>query len=102
MLQNCIIGTMNGEYMSIDNNIINEIKDKANIVDIISEYVDLNNNGSSYKSCCPFHNENTPSFVVSENKQIYKCFGCGRSGDVIKFIQDIENVDFIDALKILV
>ena len=87
--------------MSIDNNIINEIKDKANIVDIISEYVDLKNNGSSYKSCCPFHNENTPSFVVSENKQIYKCFGCGRSGDVIKFIQDIENVDFIDALKIL-
>lgn len=87
--------------MSIDNNIINEIKDKANIVDIISDYVDLKNNGSSYKSCCPFHNENTPSFVVSENKQIYKCFGCGRSGDVIKFIQDIENVDFIDALKIL-
>ena len=87
--------------MSIDNSIISEIKDKANIVDVISDYVDLKNNGSSYKACCPFHNENTPSFVVSESKQIYKCFGCGRSGDVIKFIQDIENVDFVDALKIL-
>ncbi|WP_051188375.1 DNA primase [Proteocatella sphenisci] len=87
--------------MSIDNNFINEVKDKANIVDIISNYVDLKNNGSNYKSCCPFHNENTPSFVVSENKQIFKCFGCGKSGDVIKFIEEIENVDFIEALKIL-
>lgn len=87
--------------MGIDNNFISSIKDKANIVDIINEYVDLKSNGANYKACCPFHNEKTPSFMVSETKQIFKCFGCDKSGDVIQFIEFIENVDFIEAVKIL-
>lgn len=87
--------------MNIDNNFISNIKDRANIVDIVGDYVTLKNNGSNYKACCPFHHENTPSFVVSENKQIFKCFGCGKSGDVIKFVEFIENVDFIESVKIL-
>lgn len=87
--------------MNIDNNFISNIKDRANIVDIVGDYVTLKNNGTNYKACCPFHHENTPSFVVSENKQIFKCFGCGKSGDVIKFVEFIENVDFIEAVKIL-
>ncbi|MGB5822533.1 MAG: DNA primase [Proteocatella sp.] len=87
--------------MNIDNNFISNIKDRANIVDIVGDYVTLKNNGTNYKACCPFHHENTPSFVVSENKQIFKCFGCGKSGDAIKFIEFIENVDFIEAVKIL-
>ncbi len=87
--------------MGIDNNFISSIKDKANIVDIINEYVDLKSNGTNYKACCPFHNEKTPSFMVSETKQIFKCFGCDKSGDVIQFIEFIENVDFVEAVKIL-
>lgn len=87
--------------MGIDNNFISSIKDKANIVDIIGEYVELKHNGSNYKACCPFHNEKTPSFMVSDTKQIFKCFGCGKSGDVIQFIEFIENVDFVEAVKIL-
>lgn len=87
--------------MGIDNNFISSIKDKANIVDIINEYVDLKHNGTNYKACCPFHNEKTPSFMVSESKQIFKCFGCDKSGDVIQFIEFIENVDFVEAVKIL-
>lgn len=87
--------------MNIDNGFIQSIKDKANIVDVIGDYVQLKHTGSSYKACCPFHKENTPSFNVNESKQIFKCFGCGVSGDVIKFVELIENVDFIEALNIL-
>lgn len=87
--------------MGIDNNFISSIKDRANIVDIIGEYVNLKSNGTNYKACCPFHNEKTPSFMVSESKQIFKCFGCGKSGDVIQFVEFIERVDFVEAVKLL-
>ncbi|KDR95144.1 DNA primase [Peptoclostridium litorale DSM 5388] len=81
--------------------IIDEIKERSDIVQIISEYVTLKSMGSNFKANCPFHSEKTPSFVVSQVKQMYKCFGCGEGGDVINFIMKIENVDFSEALKIL-
>ncbi len=81
--------------------IIDEIKERSDIVQIISEYVTLKSMGSNFKANCPFHSEKTPSFVVSQTKQMYKCFGCGEGGDVINFIMKVENVDFSEALKIL-
>ncbi|MBR5642198.1 MAG: DNA primase [Firmicutes bacterium] len=76
-----------------------EIKSRCNIVDVISPLVTIKRAGSNYKGCCPFHKEKTPSFVVSEQKQIYHCFGCGKSGDVIRFIQEYYNMSFPDAVR---
>lgn len=83
------------------NDIVDEIKSRINIVDVVGRYVSLKKAGNNYKGRCPFHNEKTPSFIVSEQKQIYKCFGCDEGGDVIRFIMKIENVDFMDSLDIL-
>ena len=73
----------------------------ANIVDIISEYVDLIPKGKNYFGICPFHTDHSPSMSVSEEKQIYKCFSCGASGNVFTFISEYENVSFIEAVKIV-
>lgn len=81
--------------------LIDEVKDGNNIVDVISEYIQVTSAGSSYKALCPFHNEKTPSFVINREKQIYKCFGCGEGGDVIGFVMKIENLDFVEAVKLL-
>ena len=70
-----------------DDRFIEEVKNANDIVEIISKYVDLKRAGDSYKGLCPFHNEKTPSFMVSENKQIFKCFGCGEGGNVITFLK---------------
>ena len=78
---------------------IEELHDKVDIVDVISKYVKLKKQGRNYVGLCPFHSEKTPSFVVSPEKQIFHCFGCGASGDVIKFIMRIEDVDFKTAVK---
>ena len=80
-------------------NVLEEIKYKANIVDVIGRVVPLKKAGSSYKACCPFHNEKTPSFTVDEKYQSYHCFGCGEHGDVIKFVEKYYNLDFKDAVK---
>ncbi len=85
----------------MDKNITSEIKQRINIVDLISSYVTLKKRGKSYIGLCPFHNEKTPSFNVDPSKGFYKCFGCGESGDIFTFIQKYENVEFYDALKIL-
>jgi len=85
----------------ISKEIIDRVKDAANIVDIISDFVSLKKQGTVYKGNCPFHNENTPSFVVSPAKGIFKCFGCGESGDAISFVEKYEHVEFIDAIKII-
>ncbi len=78
-----------------------EIKARVNIIDFIGGYVRLQKAGSSWKACCPFHNEKTPSFVVNEEKQFWHCFGCGKSGDIFTFLMEIEGVGFREALKIL-
>ncbi len=76
-----------------------EIKDKNNIVEIISEYVSLKRNGRSLLGLCPFHNEKTPSFNVNGEKQFFYCFGCGTGGDVFQFLMKIDNLDFITTAK---
>lgn len=78
-----------------------EIKQKLDIVDIIKEYIPLQQAGMNFRACCPFHREKTPSFMVSPDKQIYHCFGCGKGGDLISFVMDMEGVDFVEALRIL-
>lgn len=78
---------------------VETIKSKLDIVDVISRYIELKQAGSNFKALCPFHIEKTPSFSVNPLMQIYKCFGCGKSGDVISFIQEIERLTFPEALK---
>ncbi len=78
---------------------ISEIKQKIDIVDLVGSYVQLKKTGRSYKGLCPFHSEGTPSFMVSQELQIYKCFGCGESGDIFKFVEKVEGVDFSSALE---
>lgn len=81
--------------------ILNEIKSRLDIVEFISEYIDLKKAGQNYKSLCPFHNEKTPSFFVSPSKQIFHCFGCGKGGDIVSFVMEYENVSFSEAVSIL-
>ncbi|MCQ2560834.1 MAG: DNA primase [Clostridia bacterium] len=78
---------------------IDEIRNRCNIVDIISPVVPLKRAGSNFKGCCPFHKEKTPSFVVSEKKQIFTCFGCGATGNAISFTQKYYNISFPDAVR---
>lgn len=82
-------------------NIADEIKSRCNIVDVIGRVVPLKKAGSNYKGVCPFHNEKTPSFVVSETKQIFTCFGCGATGDVLAFVKRYYNLDFKGAAEML-
>lgn len=77
------------------------LKRSLNIVDVIGQSVRLKKQGKDYFGCCPFHHEKTPSFSVDEPKQLYHCFGCGASGDVIDFVMEYEGCEFIDAYKIL-
>ncbi len=85
--------------MFFSDEILEEVRNSNNIKDIISSYLKLTPKGGGYFGLCPFHNEKTPSFSVNESKQLYHCFGCGESGNVITFIMKIENYDFIDAVK---
>ncbi len=87
--------------MAISQETIQQIIEKADIIDVVSKYVSLKRNGSSTVGLCPFHNEKTPSFNVSASKQLYHCFGCGEGGTVINFVMKIENLDFVEAVKFL-
>ncbi len=82
-------------------NYIEDIKDRVDIVDIVSDYTDLKKTGKSYKALCPFHSEKTPSFVVSPDKQIFHCFGCGAGGDAITFVMKQEGISFAEAIQLL-
>lgn len=84
----------------IDPRIIQDILDRADIVDVISDFVDLKKKGSSYEACCPFHSEKTPSFKVSPSRGTWHCFGsCQEGGNVISFVMKIQNMTFIEAVK---
>lgn len=83
----------------IEPNTIERVKVTAGIVDVVGLYMKLKKDGSGYSGKCPFHNENTPSFKVSPEKNIYKCFGCGATGDPIEFVMKHEKVDFVTAVK---
>ncbi|MDR2125625.1 MAG: DNA primase [Prevotellaceae bacterium] len=83
----------------IDQTTINRIFDTVDIVDIIQDFVSLKKRGANYIACCPFHDEKTPSFSVSPSKGIFKCFGCGKAGNAVTFVQLHENISYIEALK---
>lgn len=85
--------------MRYSDDIIEEVRSKNDIVDVVSQYVKLTKKGSSYFGLCPFHNEKTPSFSVTPGKQMYYCFGCGAGGNVFNFIMEYENYTFGEALK---
>ena len=87
--------------MFFSEQLISEIIEKNDIVDVISDYMSLKKSGTNYKSLCPFHSENSPSFSVSSSKQIFNCFGCGVGGNVITFVQKMERLEFIETLKFL-
>jgi len=80
---------------------VTAVKEKSDIVDFIKGYVPLKKAGTNYKGNCPFHKEKTPSFMVNPDLQIYKCFGCGKSGDILSFAMEIEGLEFYDSLKLL-
>lgn len=81
--------------------VVEEVRSKNDIVDVVSGYVKLQKKGSSYFGLCPFHNEKSPSFSVSRDKQMYYCFGCGAGGNVFTFLMEYENYSFVEALKTL-
>ena len=87
--------------MAVPERFIDELIARTDIVDLVSEYVRLNKKGRNYWGLCPFHSEKTPSFSVSADKQIYKCFGCGKGGGAINFVMEVDNLPFIDAVKVL-
>ncbi|HPD89976.1 MAG TPA: DNA primase [Bacillota bacterium] len=82
-----------------NDSVVEEIKTRCNIVDVIGAVVPLKRAGANYKGLCPFHNEKTPSFVVSDQKQIFTCFGCGVKGDVIEFVKKYYGLEFLDAVE---
>ncbi|MCX8106005.1 MAG: DNA primase [Ignavibacterium album] len=85
--------------MRISESKIEEIRNAANIVDVVSEYVQLRKRGRNYIGLCPFHSEKTPSFTVSDEKQIYHCFGCHNGGNVFKFLMEYKKISFIEAVQ---
>ena len=82
----------------IPQNIIDQINETADIVDIVSQRVDLQKRGKDYFGLCPFHSEKTPSFSVAPDKGIFHCFGCGKGGNSINFLMEYEKIDFMDAV----
>lgn len=87
--------------MRYSDDLIEEVRSRSNIVDVVSQYVKLQRKGSSYFGLCPFHNEKSPSFSVSPGKQMYYCFGCGAGGNVFTFLMQYENFSFQEAMKSL-
>jgi len=84
---------------SIPENIIDEVRDRTDIVEVVSKFVSIKKVGKNFKGLCPFHSEKTPSFTVSSEKRIYHCFGCGAGGNVFKFVMEVQNISFVDAVR---
>src|SRR5699024_12881383 len=89
-------------YSQITKEIIRKDRNENDIVEIVGEYVTLKKRGRNYVGLCPIHNENTPSFNVNKDMQIFRCFGYGKSGNVITFIREIESFNFVYAVHLLV
>ena len=87
--------------MAINDAFLQELRFKTDIEDVISTYVSLRKRGSTSIGLCPFHNEKTPSFTVYNDTQSFYCFGCGAGGDAVTVIKNIENLDYLDAVKLL-
>ena len=87
--------------MALPERFLDELIARTDIVDLVSESVRLTKKGNSYWGCCPFHSEKTPSFHVVPDRQIYKCFGCGKGGGAINFVMEMENLPFRDAVAVL-
>jgi len=87
--------------MNITNELINEIRNKIDIVDVISNYLPLTQRGKNYFGVCPFHDDHSPSMSVSKEKQIYTCFSCGATGNVFTFVSEYERINFYEAVKVL-
>lgn len=85
--------------MGISKLTTDKVKERVDIVEVVGDYVPLKKKGQNMWACCPFHNEKSPSFSISPAKQIYKCFGCGKAGDPIQFVMDIEGVGFTEAIR---
>ena len=85
----------------ITNEMINEIRNKLDIVDVISNYVPLSPKGKNFFGVCPFHDDHSPSMSVSREKQIYTCFSCGATGNVFTFVSEYEKIGFYDAVRLL-
>lgn len=82
----------------IPNDVIDDVRSQTNIVDVVGQYVQLKKSGNNLFGICPFHDEKTPSFSVSEEKQIFHCFSCGRGGNVFKFLMELEQISFPEAV----
>src|SRR5262245_41576549 len=80
---------------------VKQLKEQINIADVVGEYVRLRKTGSNYMGLCPFHAERSPSFSVTDKRQLFHCFGCQKSGDVIAFVQEIQAVSFHEAVRLL-
>lgn len=94
-----IYNSVGGKMTLIDSETVNKIRKSNDIVDVISSYIDLVPKGKNYFGVCPFHDDHSPSMSVSREKQIYRCFTCGASGNVLTFVMNYENIGFVDALK---
>jgi DNA primase len=88
-------------FMAIPEEFLSELRDRVDIVDVVGNYVRLKKSGSNFKALCPFHKEKTPSFMVSRERGIYKCFGCGASGNVFTFVMETQKVGFVEAVRTL-
>src|SRR5215469_15728197 len=78
---------------------LEQVRSASDIVDVIGSYIPLKRAGANFTALCPFHREKTPSFNVSPHKQMFRCFGCHKGGDVFTFVKEYENIDFVDAVK---
>ena len=96
-----VIERKRGKMARYSEEILNEVRQSNDIVDVISQYVHLKRSGRNYFGLCPFHNEKSPSFSVSPDKQIFHCFGCGVGGNVITFVSKIEGLNFIETVQML-
>ena len=85
----------------IPEEIINDVQERCDIVEVVAGYIPLKRAGRNFKAHCPFHHEKTPSFIVSPDKQIYHCFGCGMGGNVFNFLMQYEKLEFPEAVEIL-